>query len=79
MRNFLPLTCLMAAASAMPAFQARNTTTNATSSAAQHHTTSVASCEGNHADDRARWCNDSIDTDWYNYVPNTGVTREVGF
>jgi FtsP/CotA-like multicopper oxidase with cupredoxin domain len=35
-----------------------------------------APCAGNTADDRASWCDHSIDTDWYEEVPDTGVTRE---
>ena len=34
-------------------------------------------CDGNTADDRTVWCDYSIDTDWYDEVPDTGVTREV--
>jgi hypothetical protein len=37
----------------------------------------TAVCDGNTADDRTVWCEHSIDTDWYNEVPDTGVTREV--
>jgi Multicopper oxidase len=33
-------------------------------------------CAGNTAEDRSIWCNYSIDTDYYNEVPVTGVTRE---
>jgi NADH:ubiquinone oxidoreductase subunit len=33
-------------------------------------------CAGNSADDRSVWCDQSIDTDYYNVVPETGVTRE---
>ncbi|KAF2123067.1 laccase Lcc4 [Lophiotrema nucula] len=35
-----------------------------------------AACAGNTADDRASWCDFSIDTDWQQEVPDTGVTRE---
>ena len=35
-----------------------------------------APCSGNTADNRGSWCDFSIDTDWYNEVPDTGVTRE---
>ncbi|KAB8290400.1 hypothetical protein EYC80_010833 [Monilinia laxa] len=33
-------------------------------------------CAGNTAADRSKWCNYSTSTDYYNEVPNTGVTRE---
>lgn len=35
-----------------------------------------ASCDGNTANNRASWCDFSIDTDWYEEVPDTGITRE---
>lgn len=35
-----------------------------------------AACDGNTADDRGSWCDFSIDTNWYEEVPDTGVTRE---
>jgi hypothetical protein len=34
-------------------------------------------CNGNTADTRGIWCEYSIDTDYYNEVPNTGATKEV--
>jgi FtsP/CotA-like multicopper oxidase with cupredoxin domain len=37
------------------------------------------SCSGNTAKDRTKWCNYDIHTDYYNVVPNTGVTREYWF
>ncbi|KAF7856337.1 hypothetical protein EAF04_009865 [Stromatinia cepivora] len=36
-------------------------------------------CAGNTAADRSKWCNYSTSTDYYNEVPNTGVTREYWF
>ncbi|KAF3399070.1 Laccase-2 [Talaromyces pinophilus] len=36
-------------------------------------------CPGNTARDRTKWCNYDINTDYYNIVPNTGVTREYWF
>jgi hypothetical protein len=36
----------------------------------------VAACAGNTANTRSQWCQYSIDTDYTNVVPNTGVTRE---
>ncbi|KAF2134508.1 multicopper oxidase [Dothidotthia symphoricarpi CBS 119687] len=33
-------------------------------------------CAGNTAADRSQWCDFSIDTDWYEEAPNTGVTKE---
>ncbi|KAK7964083.1 multicopper oxidase [Apiospora saccharicola] len=38
-----------------------------------------AACKGNTADARSSWCEYSIDTDYANEVPNTGVTREYWF
>lgn len=35
-----------------------------------------AACDGNTADDRGSWCDYSIDTNWYDEAPDTGVTRE---
>ncbi|KAJ4344882.1 uncharacterized protein N0V89_012627 [Didymosphaeria variabile] len=35
-----------------------------------------AACAGNTANDRGTWCDYSIDTNWYDEVPDTGVTRE---
>ncbi|KAK7911901.1 hypothetical protein PG985_014382 [Apiospora marii] len=35
-----------------------------------------SACAGNTADTRSQWCEYSIDTDWDNEVPDTGVTRE---
>ncbi|OQE12344.1 hypothetical protein PENVUL_c001G00258 [Penicillium vulpinum] len=36
-------------------------------------------CAGNLPSDRSVWCNYSIDTDYENVAPNTGVTREYWF
>lgn len=36
-------------------------------------------CAGNAPNDRSVWCNYSIDTDYENVVPDTGVTREYWF
>ena len=36
-----------------------------------------AVCEGNTAADRSVWCDYSIDTNWYEEAPDTGVTVEV--
>lgn len=36
-------------------------------------------CSGNTANDRSKWCNYDINTDYYNVVPDTGVTREYWF
>ncbi|KAJ6115985.1 Cupredoxin [Penicillium sp. IBT 18751x] len=33
-------------------------------------------CSGNKASDRQIWCNYDVSTDYYNVVPDTGVTRE---
>jgi hypothetical protein len=33
-------------------------------------------CAGNNASDRSTWCNYTTSTDYYNIVPDTGVTRE---
>lgn len=69
LRTFL---CLIAAAAAAPAPQAESSASpSSTSSAA----TSV--CTGNTAADRSVWCDYSIDTNYYDEVPDTGVTVEV--
>ncbi|EEA21273.1 hypothetical protein TMatcc_009325 [Talaromyces marneffei ATCC 18224] len=36
-------------------------------------------CSGNTAKDRTKWCNYDINTDYYNEVPDTGVTQEYWF
>ncbi|KAJ4347142.1 uncharacterized protein N0V89_011080 [Didymosphaeria variabile] len=61
------LVSLIAAASAMPAPQ--------TSSSLS----SRAVCDGNTASDRSVWCDYSIDTNWYDEAPDTGVTVEYWF
>lgn len=33
-------------------------------------------CSGNTASTRSEWCDYSIDTDYYEEAPDTGVTRE---
>lgn len=76
MKSFFTLAFLAAAATAIPAPQATHTDSNTTLLAKNTATTTTV-CEGNTADNRTKWCDDSIDTDWYNYVPNTGVVREV--
>lgn len=48
---------------------ARQAATTTASSAA-------SSCSGNTASDRTSWCDYSLTTDYYNEVPDTGVTRE---
>lgn len=35
-----------------------------------------AACDGNTASTRSTWCDYDLSTDWYNTVPDTGVTRE---
>ncbi|CAK1359430.1 Laccase-2 [Cercospora beticola] len=34
------------------------------------------SCDGNTAEDRSVWCGYDLNTNWYDEVPDTGVTRE---
>ncbi|KAL4898051.1 Cupredoxin [Aspergillus ambiguus] len=36
-------------------------------------------CAGNTPDDRSKWCQYDINTDWSEVVPDTGVTREYWF
>jgi hypothetical protein len=59
------LVTLVAAASAMPAPQTSPSLSTR------------AACEGNTASDRSVWCDYSIDTNWYEEAPDTGVTVEV--
>ncbi|ATY65020.1 Multicopper type 3 [Cordyceps militaris] len=40
---------------------------------------SRAACSGNTATTRSQWCDFSIDTNWYDEVPDTGVVREYFF
>lgn len=35
-----------------------------------------AACDGNTASTRSTWCDYDTSTDYYNTVPDTGVTRE---
>lgn len=35
-----------------------------------------AACDGNTATTRSTWCDYDLTTDYYNTVPDTGVTRE---
>ncbi|KAF2640242.1 hypothetical protein P280DRAFT_428127 [Massarina eburnea CBS 473.64] len=63
------LFCLVAAVAAVPAPQAATSTSSAAASA----------CTGNTASDRSVWCDYSIDTNYYDEVPNTGVTVEYWF
>ncbi|OAG11484.1 uncharacterized protein CC84DRAFT_1224631 [Paraphaeosphaeria sporulosa] len=58
------LVILVAAASAMPAPQTSPLLS------------SRAVCEGNTASDRSVWCDYSIETNWYDEAPDTGVTVE---
>ena len=78
MRSSFALACFAAAAAARPAPSNGSPFLN-TTSPVKNTAAPVFACEGNTANDRTKWCDDSIDTDWYNYVPNTGVTREVRF
>ncbi|PSR74295.1 multicopper oxidase [Coniella lustricola] len=48
-------------------------------SAPRQTTDTTSVCAGNTADDRSVWCDYSIDTNYYEEVPNTGVTREYWF
>jgi FtsP/CotA-like multicopper oxidase with cupredoxin domain len=43
------------------------------------HNSPGLACPGNTASDRATWCNYNVDTDYYNVIPDTGVTREYWF
>lgn len=56
---------LVAVAAAMPAPQAASPLSTR------------AVCDGNTASDRSVWCDYSIDTNWYEEAPDTGVTVEV--
>ncbi|KAH7390703.1 Cupredoxin [Pyrenochaeta sp. MPI-SDFR-AT-0127] len=67
MKPFYTLFCTVAVVSAIPTPQAESTLNS---------TLLTSVCAGNTADDRSQWCDHSIDTDWYNEVPDTGVTRE---
>ncbi|KAF2445480.1 multicopper oxidase [Karstenula rhodostoma CBS 690.94] len=58
---------LVAAASAMPAPQISPSLSTR------------AVCEGNTASDRSVWCDYSIDTNWYDEAPDTGITVEYWF
>lgn len=57
-----------------------STASSTASSTSKTSSSAVASgtpCAGNTAADRSKWCNYSTSTDYYNEVPDTGVTREV--
>jgi FtsP/CotA-like multicopper oxidase with cupredoxin domain len=86
--QFLLLPCLANIVAAFPRAQASDAvsssnTTTASASTAATSTTSATStssaCAGNTADDRSVWCDYDTSTDYYNDVPDTGVTREYWF
>ncbi|KAK6614784.1 Laccase-2-like protein 4 [Botrytis cinerea] len=59
-----------------------STASSTASSTSKTSSSAVASgtpCAGNTAADRSKWCNYSTSTDYYNEVPDTGVTREYWF
>jgi FtsP/CotA-like multicopper oxidase with cupredoxin domain len=63
MKQFIPfVTCLLAASTHASPFSA--------------NLFPRATCEGNTATTRDQWCDFDINTDYYNVVPDTGVTRE---
>ncbi|KAF1963350.1 laccase-1 [Byssothecium circinans] len=68
------LFCLVAAVAAAPNPQAQTTTSSAAPSTTSSSAVSV--CTGNTAANRSVWCDYSIDTNYYEEVPNTGVTVE---
>ncbi|KAJ5983636.1 Multicopper oxidase type 3 [Penicillium waksmanii] len=46
---------------------------------AQHISHKRDACSGNSASDRQTWCNYDLSTNYYNVVPDTGVTRKYYF
>ncbi|APA07387.1 hypothetical protein SS1G_13036 [Sclerotinia sclerotiorum 1980 UF-70] len=52
------------------------TVSSSTSKTVSSSITVGTPCAGNTAADRSKWCDYSTSTDYYNEVPNTGVTRE---
>lgn len=81
MKYLHALVSFAAIATARPAPQSdssqNSTLASSDSTSAQNLSLITAVCDGNTAEDRTVWCDHSINTDWYNEVPNTGVTREV--
>lgn len=49
------------------------------SNAFRRAATNSSACSGNSANDRSVWCDYDIDTNYYDEVPNTGVTVEYWF
>ncbi|KAK8250367.1 Cupredoxin [Phyllosticta capitalensis] len=74
--GFLGASLLCGLASALPQAESSSssnaTATSTTSSAA-------STCSGNDASSRTSWCDYDISTDYYETVPETGVTREYWF
>ncbi|THV50112.1 hypothetical protein BGAL_0164g00030 [Botrytis galanthina] len=56
-----------------------SSTASSTSKTSSSAVASGTPCAGNTAADRSKWCDYSTSTDYYNEVPNTGVTREYWF
>lgn len=71
------LFCLVAAVAAVPAPQAETSSASASASASVTSSAAESACTGNTASDRTTWCDYSIDTNYYDEVPDTGVTVEV--
>ncbi|KAF2027242.1 extracellular dihydrogeodin oxidase/laccase [Setomelanomma holmii] len=69
MKNLAVFAHFLVVVTAVPAPQA-------TSSSTTSSTLLTSVCDGNTADDRTVWCDYSIETDWYDEVPNTGVIKE---
>ena len=76
----LAFTAFLSFANAMPtdtATSSSSTPINITSTKAG--SVGAAACSGNTASSRSEWCDYSLTTDYYNEVPDTGVTREYWF
>lgn len=56
--------------------QALTSTTNSPKTSTTTASANVATCSGNSASDRSTWCSYSISDNYYDTVPDTGVTRE---
>lgn len=66
--------CSLALVSSLLGFAAASPASPA--SPFESHLLPRASCSGNTASTRSEWCDYSIDTDYYETVPETNVTRE---
>jgi FtsP/CotA-like multicopper oxidase with cupredoxin domain len=81
--NLLQLAVLslggLAAANAIPSECGPVVTEYVTTTVSMPHPTGAFQCPGNTPDNRQQWCQYDVNTDYYETIPETGVTREYWF